>query len=1398
MYRPSISADTVRVAIRLRPLNERERSTQGNYEAWQVQNSSYIYNSLADGRPTGSSSGYVFDKVFVDQDNSQVYQELARDVIQSFLEGMNGTIFAYGQTSSGKTFTMQGVDSQPGVIPLAVNDIFHLIHETPDREYLLRVSYLEIYNEIIRDLLTPGNDNLKIHETTSREIFVGNLTEEIVMSPEDVSFMMKRGEGNRHVGVTNMNERSSRSHTIFRLVLESRDRGIDDKRASLSGAVRVSSLNLVDLAGSERVGHTGAEGIRLKEGGHINKSLLTLGTVIGKLSEGIDSHVPYRDSKLTRILQPSLGGNARTAIVCTITPSSAFSEETLSTLKFASRAKTIRNTPEINEIVSEEVMLKRYRKEINNLKKQLEQLQGDDDIHEHIQSIENEKRQAMEENEINKRNLEEFERDKRQLQDKIDKMTRLIINNTSSADTVPPSKKQKILRRKTWFPGTMSLVSDEVDDVDRSANVSVDLLQTPTAPTTLKKRDLDDLVTFSRTFEPTKGTSKFDDMAAELSSLRSSFADAEAKAASLENELEKLHLGIGDIIARRHVNFCDVLKPLNEFINCQEKDMAHFKSKMKDILTKHAEKNDFLAAEIDEYQRECTNIWMQLESTELKNAELNQKIQDLEARQIQLLAQLDERKSALDQATSENQKLSEDLQEFDELYIRETDEHNAAKAEILELKEALLKADADSAQALSRLQDSEALLANETYLKSTLIQLISCLDDIADGRASHLGGFISSINGENDAGVKHPFREEFFQLRSLAEKISSSRKQENDRLKEQTVEHNQLKSNYEQLQANFLVAQDNLLIAKDHLANLEESRNELLKQIDIETSGSDQLRSRLEHMESQLSDANRASDNCQVLTVELLAKSQQLQILHAELKKSKEQKFQLMGQVEIIKAEYQCANESSKEVLNQFRAHLNALSANLHNVVQPYVRSMLSFPVLEEQNSNLLLSLSNMREHCKNLENDRDEMQVEIERLTAENEHCEQAIVATLADNEQLQDRCSTLGLELRELSDLRQQLNEMRIMKEESERIEQKGEELVRLQEFVDRGKIVVKDLSALNENLKESIAEMKNDALSARESHALELTEAHDAISSQKASIEALQTRIVGQEREVQQAHECVKKLEDQLDDQNALIEALQETKHRRNMLQNQCDSLDADLRNVTADKIRLEAEMAQNVELASSLEFELEKARMEAKSIGLSNMKLEDDLKEKMNALIEMRVRYDQKLEDVNNELAGERADHQLKIKEIEKEYSDRFEKLQSDLRQEDTGNNVHSSIVKEQLAMKECEVAALERDLIAVTADRESMQSTISAKDQEISKYRIEIESLKQEALSRAITLNPPPVEAAPKIMHHARSSALNKENISQQITQQIATAKPRRPVGRRQQTPSANDDDCKQQ
>eukprot|EP01128_Nolandella_sp_AFSM9_P001692 TRINITY_DN11988_c0_g1_i1.p1 TRINITY_DN11988_c0_g1~~TRINITY_DN11988_c0_g1_i1.p1 ORF type:complete len:232 (-),score=44.53 TRINITY_DN11988_c0_g1_i1:197-892(-) len=231
---------------------------------------------------------------------------------------------------------MSGAPHEPGVISLALEQIFTETRKNQSREFLIRISYIEIYNEIISDLLRPDHSNLQIHEDPVKGFFVSDVTEMMVTTKKEVEALLLEGASRRHVGETGMNDASSCSHSIFRMVVESRTKFADDEDEgdhSIMGegeeeeteeseeAVRVSVLNLVDLAGSERVKHTKAEGLRLVEGGHINRSLLTLGSVINKLAENASHvHVPFRDSSLTKILPPELGGKSNNAVVCTITP----------------------------------------------------------------------------------------------------------------------------------------------------------------------------------------------------------------------------------------------------------------------------------------------------------------------------------------------------------------------------------------------------------------------------------------------------------------------------------------------------------------------------------------------------------------------------------------------------------------------------------------------------------------------------------------------------------------------------------------------------------------------------------------------------------------------------------------------------------------------------------------------------------------------------------------------------------------------------------------------------------------------------------------------------------------------------------------------------------------------
>lgn len=391
------ASEALKVVARCRPLSRKEEAA--GHEQILTMDVKLGQVTLRNPRaaPGELPKTFTFDAVYdASSKQADLYDETVRPLIDSVLQGFNGTVFAYGQTGTGKTYTMQGTWVEPelrGVIPNAFEHIFTHISRSQNQQYLVRASYLEIYQEEIRDLLSkePGK-RLELKENPETGVYIKDLSSFVTKNVKEIEHVMNLGNQARAVGSTHMNEVSSRSHAIFVITVECSERGSDGQ-----DHIRVGKLNLVDLAGSERQNKAGpntaggpatqptagggsgggsasgsaSSGERPKEASKINLSLSALGNVIAALAGNRSTHIPYRDSKLTRLLQDSLGGNAKTIMVATLGPASHSYDESLSTLRFANRAKNIKNKPRVNED-PKDTLLREFQEEIARLKAQLE------------------------------------------------------------------------------------------------------------------------------------------------------------------------------------------------------------------------------------------------------------------------------------------------------------------------------------------------------------------------------------------------------------------------------------------------------------------------------------------------------------------------------------------------------------------------------------------------------------------------------------------------------------------------------------------------------------------------------------------------------------------------------------------------------------------------------------------------------------------------------------------------------------------------------------------------------------------------------------------------------------------------------------------------------------------
>ncbi|XP_032682727.1 kinesin-like protein Klp61F [Odontomachus brunneus] len=368
----------IQVFVRVRPINNSERVGKSLSVLELPSNNKEV---VVRERPLDKhTKKFTFDKVFGPTSKQiDVYDAVVNPLLEEVLAGYNCTVFAYGQTGTGKTFTMEGVSNDPtlhwqsdtsaGIIPRALSHLFDELRLLEVQEFTVRVSFLELYNEELFDLLSPSDDasKIRLYEDATRKgsVIIHGLEEVTVHNKNEVYKILEKGSERRQTAATLMNAQSSRSHTVFSITIHIKENNMDGEELLKTG-----KLNLVDLAGSENVGRSGAVDRRAREAGNINQSLLTLGRVITALVERAP-HIPYRESKLTRLLQESLGGRTKTSIIATVSPASINLEETLSTLDYAHRAKNITNRPEINQKLSKKALLKEYTEEIERLRRDL-------------------------------------------------------------------------------------------------------------------------------------------------------------------------------------------------------------------------------------------------------------------------------------------------------------------------------------------------------------------------------------------------------------------------------------------------------------------------------------------------------------------------------------------------------------------------------------------------------------------------------------------------------------------------------------------------------------------------------------------------------------------------------------------------------------------------------------------------------------------------------------------------------------------------------------------------------------------------------------------------------------------------------------------------------------------
>ncbi|XP_060754645.1 centromere-associated protein E isoform X2 [Neoarius graeffei] len=1022
----------VKVCVRVRPFIKREEAD--NAEPVQLHwkaDKQAIHQIDDDGNMTKSFS---FDRVFsAEESTKQLYNDIAKPLVVSTVEGYNGTIFAYGQTSSGKTFTMMGSEHNPGVIPLAMADVFHTIKNCPKKEFLLRVSYMEIYNETVTDLLCDSwkRKPLEIREGNYKNVYVADLTEELVTSPNQALAWIQKGEKNRHYGKTKMNQRSSRSHTIFRMILESRERSDPASGENRDSAIIVSHLNLVDLAGAERASQTGAEGARLKEGCNINRSLFTLGQVIKKLSdESQKGFTNYRDSKLTRILQNSLGGNAKTVIICTITPATV--DETVSTLQFASTAKRMKNDPHVTEVSDDGALLRRYRDEIADLKQRLQE----------VSSI---TQTTATEKESLTQLLQEKDQLQREQADRIRNLTKLLVTSSNVGPV------QKIPKRRVTWGGKLLKSPLLMSNDDGSPDMSF-------AEPFLKKRKADLTVT-----EESEDMEEFD-----TPCFYSSVEDCPMNQSNVTIRCS----AEGEYTDSPQVHFRIECLERQLETETQEKQKAEEKSMMLEQRTEELEKQlqsleQQLEVEVQEKQRaeqKCSTLELKVAEREKPSEseddckareqcleEAVQLCHTLSSEREVIAAERDLLKQRLELLMQDNQALvknqetllrdieeQKDAEEFEKLEEEtKKDYERELEAEISALKTALV----DTEDLVQKLKSDLEMMSGELKKKNDLVADLQSLDgrDLVQ-EVTQLRRSLDDAEGLSLETKKEWafLRSENLSLRERDATLTAQHNQMENEVKSLQSQLESEKTRFKKMQADLqkellrafdentkLTALLDGKVPKNVLDNLtlEKTVAELKKELEKSQESEGALQSKMEELEVLPAKVEDLLRQVCEFSGELYSVQKERDDLISAQAVSNEDNERLKG--EVVKAQEEL-QEMQKELTDAELKKVQ-LSEQYTETTEQLAKAQTDLEHLLEENGSLLSALEEAKQKSVQLGEDLESLRCERERhlseLTTTAEQRNQLQEAIHSEDSEQAENVQNLQAELQTIKEERDQL---------------------------------------------------------------------------------------------------------------------------------------------------------------------------------------------------------------------------------------------------------------------------------------------------------------------------------------------------------------------------------------